>query len=69
MDINKICSKIVIKLHYYIIIMRNVLCIIYSMFEKPTNAIYVTTQVVMDYYKGVMEKSGESGQMDPDTFR
>ena len=39
------------------------------MFEKPTNAIYVTTQVVMDYYKGVMEKSGESGQMDPDTFR
>ena len=67
MDINKICSKFVIKLHYYIIIMRNVLCIIYSMFEKPTNAMLL--QVVMDYYKGVMEKSGESGQMDPDTFR
>ena len=41
--------------------------IIYSMFEKPTNAMSI--QVVMDYYKGVMEKSGESGQMDPDTFR
>ena len=67
MDINRICSKFVIKLHYYIIIMRNVLCIIYSMFEKPTNAMLL--QVVMDYYKGVMEKSGESGQMDPDTFR
>ena len=37
------------------------------MFEKPTNAMLL--QVVMDYYKGVMEKSGESGQMDPDTFR
>ena len=37
------------------------------MFEKPTNAVLL--QVVMDYYKGVMEKSGESGQMDPDTFR
>jgi len=33
------------------------------------NTAFLTNDVVMDYYKGVMEKSGESGQMDPDTFR
>jgi len=33
------------------------------------NTAFLTNDVVLDYYNGVMEKSGATGQMDCDTFK
>jgi len=33
------------------------------------NTAFLTNDVVLDYYNGIMEKFGESGQMDADTFK
>ena len=30
---------------------------------------FLLLQVVLDYYNGIMEKSGETGQMDAETFK
>ena len=30
---------------------------------------FIFLQVVLDYYNGIMEKSGETGQMDAETFK
>jgi len=33
------------------------------------NTAFLTNDVVLDYYNGIMEKCGETGQMDADTFK
>jgi len=33
------------------------------------NTAFLTNDVVLDYYNGVMEKSGQTGQIDSDTFK
>jgi len=33
------------------------------------NTAFLTNDVVLDYYNGIMEKSGETGQMDAETFK
>ena len=33
------------------------------------NTAFLTNEVVSDYYNEIIEKFGNTGQMDPDTFR